>query len=175
MLVKIGQRSLAQDVVELLYECHARIRKFLELARRLAATPTLGDADIRTAAMQVRRYFKAAFPLHLQDEDEILTPRLGKQSAAVDEALAKMHADHVEHAPLVDRLVALCSTLETDPHKLPALANELGETAAALTSVIEPHLALEEKTIFPALRQLPREIHDEMRVAMRELREPVSQ
>lgn len=174
MLVQIGQRSLAQDVVELLHECHARIRTFLELARRMAATPTLDAVDTRTTAGQVRRYFTLAFPLHLADEDEILMPRLGNQNTGLDAALAKMHADHEDHAEAVRRLVAICSALEQEPQQLPVRAEELGEAAVALANVIEPHLQLEEETIFPALKQLPREIRDEMRHAMRERREPAA-
>ena len=174
MLVQIGQRSLAQDVVALLYECHARIRTFLELARRMATTPTLDAVDTRTTAAQVRRYFTLAFPLHLQDEDETLIPRLRGQHADVDAALDKMHLDHEEHAEAVRRLVAICSALEQDPRQLPARANELGDAASALTAALEPHLVLEETVIFPALAQLPREARDEMRIAMRARREPVT-
>ncbi|HSD88890.1 MAG TPA: hemerythrin domain-containing protein [Kofleriaceae bacterium] len=161
-------------MVELLSECHARIRTFLDLARRMASTPALGAVDTRTTAAGVRRYFTVAFPLHLADEDEILIPRLRQQNAELDAALARMHADHGEHEPAVNRLVEICTALEKDPQQLPARAGELGDAVAALMKVIEPHLALEEKTIFPALAALPREIRDEMRVAMRARREPVA-
>jgi hypothetical protein len=152
------------DVVELFVGCHARIRRFLELARRLAAEAAVAAAEARDAAAAVHRYFTQAFPLHLADEDDLIAHLRG-QAVALDAALAQMHADHVDHADHVARLVAACEAVEREPTAV-AARGELGAAAAALAAALEPHLAAEEAAIFPALRALPRHALEELRAAM---------
>jgi iron-sulfur cluster repair protein YtfE (RIC family) len=169
MLVQLGNRTVPQDAVELLSGCHDRIRRFLILARRLATTSSVAEAEIRVVASQIRRYFASAFPLHVADEEETIEPRLAGHH--VDNALDQMRADHVEHAQLVRPLVALCEKLERDPGQLPALATQLADVATRLALVLEAHLALEERIIFPALRRLSQGERDAIRDAMRARRE----
>lgn len=154
MLLQIGRRQHEPELVDLLTECHGRIRAFLELAHRLAVSEGLGLAEIAGAAAQVHRYFTSAFPLHLADEHETLLPRLGGRDAALDAALARMEADHEEHADRIEQLVALCGELTHDPRRLAARARVLGETVDGLTLALEAHLGLEELVIFPALGAL---------------------
>ena len=154
MLVQIGQRQRSNDVVDLLDECHGRIRRFLELATRLATSRDADAATVSDTAAQIRRYFAEAFPLHLADEDELVLPQLFGRSEAVDDALARMHAEHGEHAALVAEMVALCGALQADPRPR-GLRRAARRLAPALREVLEPHLALEESAIFPALRALP--------------------
>src|SRR5262245_31350447 len=111
MLVRLGERRPSSDLVDLLLACHERIRRFTAMAARLAAT-SAPDAEVRDVAGQIRRYFAESFPLHLADEDEQLAPRLAGTSAEVDAALAQMTTEHATHAPLVARVLAICSTLE---------------------------------------------------------------
>ncbi|HEU0029947.1 MAG TPA: hemerythrin domain-containing protein [Kofleriaceae bacterium] len=171
MLVSLGHRTSRDDVIDLLSECHLRIRKFIGLARQLARTPEVPADEAATVAGQVRRYFEQAFPLHVTDEDELISPCLAGHSPDVDAALATMTADHGAHAGAVDRLVAACAAIEREPATLAARAAELGEAAAELTAVVEPHLALEERTIFPALRSLTPDVRERVRTAMRERRQ----
>lgn len=154
MLLQIGRRQHEPELVELLTECHTRIRGFLDLAHRLATTPGLLPDDITGAAGQVHRYFTTAFPLHMADEDELLLPRLRGRETALDAALDRMEADHEEHVDLVERLVALCDELMSDPRRLAARARLLGETVDELTLGLEAHLSLEELVIFPRLDRL---------------------
>lgn len=154
MLLQIGRRQHEPELVELLTECHERIRRFLDLAHRLTTTPGLEPEDIAGAAGQVHRYFTTAFPLHMADEDDLLRPRLRGRETALDAALDRMEADHEEHADLVERLVALCDELMRDPRRLAARSRELGETVERLTLVLEAHLSLEELVIFPRLEAL---------------------
>lgn len=171
MLVQIGPRNSTGDVVDLLRECHARIRRFLELATRLAATPSVAAGEVRTVTEQIRRYFVEAFPLHLADEDESILPTLSGRAPSVDAALATMHADHVDHAGLVERLIELCAQLHDEPEALPAQAAGLATATEALRAVLEPHLMLEEREIFPAIARLAAADRDAIKTAMRQRRE----
>jgi iron-sulfur cluster repair protein YtfE (RIC family) len=173
MLVQLGQRPVASDVVELLSECHGRIRNFMKMATRIGAAPTT-PADIAgQTAGQIRRYFAEAFPLHLADEEELVLPALMGHAEGIDDALASMHAEHADHAPLVKRLIELCESLQDDPRQLVAVAAELVDASDALDTALEPHLLREEQEIFPALRALSAHQQDRIKEGMRARREAV--
>lgn len=157
MLVQLGQRTPTTDLVDLLADCHQRIRTFLALATRIATNPQAPIDEIRTSAGQVQRYFSLAFPLHLADEEQEIEPRLAGISPDVDKALAQMHAEHALHEPKIARLLELCTLLERDPRLIDAVCDRLAEVATQLTAELDTHLALEERVIFPALAQLPDE------------------
>ena len=171
MLFQLGTRPASTDLVDLLRACHERIRRFTQLAARLAAAHEPPAAEVADLAGQIRRYFTISFPLHVADEDEHLAPRLAGQSAEVDAALARMHAEHGAHAAPVARLVALCDDLVREPSHLAARAAELAAVAAELDAAFAPHLALEERVVFPALAQLPAADRAALRDALRERRE----
>lgn len=154
MLLALGRRPAAIELVDLLGECHTRIRRFLELAGQLATTQAPPEAEVRATAADIRRYFLEAFPLHLADEDEDIAPRLAGTSSEVDAALATMSADHVDHAPAIVRLVELCARLELDPTRHATLAPALAAAAHELVAQLSPHLELEERVLFPALQRL---------------------
>jgi iron-sulfur cluster repair protein YtfE (RIC family) len=170
MLVQIGKRPEALDVVELLLECHERIRKFTRMARELAGARAAEADEIRDVAGQVRRYFAESLPLHVKDEEQDILPRLAGRDRDVDRALAEMHAAHAEHEPRIARLVALCEQLVRDPGQLAAVSDELGGLAGRLTTEFEAHLGVEERVIFPALRDLPSAARDEILAAVRQRR-----
>jgi len=167
MLVQLGQRESSEDIVDLLSACHARIRRFLVQARRLAEAADETPAEIRAAASQIRRYFTEAFPLHLIDEDEQITPRLAGTSPDVDRALALMASGHASHDSLVTRLVAICTSLEEDPRRIAVASVELSRVAALLATELEAHLELEERAIFPAIRRLPEHVREAIRGEIR--------
>jgi len=170
MLVQLGPRQPSEDVVDLLRDCHARIRRFLVQARQLAEAaepPGVDPAEVRVVAGQIRRYFIEAFPLHLADEDEQIAPRLAGASPDVDRALALMAGGHASHCSLVARLVAICASLEEDPRRLAVASIELARVAALLATELEAHLELEERAIFPALRRLPEQVREAIHGAIR--------
>jgi iron-sulfur cluster repair protein YtfE (RIC family) len=171
MLLQLGQRRSSEGLVELLLECHGRIRRFLGFARRLATTDGIGAEEARTVAGEIRRYFVVAFPMHLADEDEDLTPRLRGTTRDLDAALARMSEDHVSHASLVGELIELCGVIERDPPQRAALASRLAHAAHALEAALEPHLVLEERVIFPALAGLPPHDQEAIQLAIRARRE----
>ncbi len=171
MLVQLGKRPERLDVVDLLLDCHDRIRKFTTMARDLAAARGARLEAIREAAAQVRRYFIESLPLHMADEEKQILPRLIGMNAELDRALAAMEADHMAHEPLVRRLVELCSVLVADPRQIAAVATELHAVAMQLTTEFFVHLEREERVIFPALRRLPSDERTAIRTAMRARRE----
>ena len=167
MLVQHGQRQPSEDIVDLLRDCHARIRRFLIQARQLAGAASGDPAEIRAEASQIRRYFTEAFLLHLTDEDEQIAPRLAGASPDVDRALALMASGHASHGSLVARLAKICASLEEDPRRLGVASIELRRFAALLATEIEAHLELEERAIFPALRRLPEHVREALHGAIR--------
>ncbi len=96
-MLTFGPRPPAGDVVDLLLECHTRIRSFTTLAARLASTPGLAAAEVAEAAAGVHRYFTQALPLHARDEEESVLPRLRGRDPEVDRELAEMVHEHRGH------------------------------------------------------------------------------
>jgi len=154
MAVQIGVRPGSAGAVDLLLECHARIRHFISVARRLAAARGLPEAEVAEAAAGVRRYLAEALPLHAADEEESMAPRLRGRDPALDGALSVMRREHQSHGMRIEPVVALCAELAAAPGRLPDLAPRLAEAAEQLERHFAPHLALEEETLFPALKRV---------------------
>lgn len=170
MLITFGARRGNPDGVDLLVECHARIRKHLAFARRLAAGAGHPEADIRETARQVRRYFAEGLPLHILDEEEMVLELLAGRDPDVDAALARMATEHLDHEPAIERLIALCGELELAPQRLADLTVELTPLAAGLEAELLAHLAHEERVIFSALRTLHQTHRDELGAAIQRRR-----
>lgn len=168
MLIQIGQQKESSDIVDLLLECHERIRSFTGLAGRLANCGPVSDDDVRDAAAKIVRYFSESLPLHVADEEESILPRLLGRNASLDETLNTMRSEHDQHKPELESLIRLCRTLQYAPQQLPELREGLRATAGKLEREFLVHLEQEEKTVFPAIRTL---LNVEDREAMlRELR-----
>lgn len=135
----------------LLEACHARMERTLALLERLAAhLDSQGcDAQARSAAADVLRYFDIAAPLHHQDEELHVLPRLQAQGQAG--IAARLRADHqvMEHdwARLRPGLQAIAEG-RFDPLAFGA-ARALWQQFAAL---YRRHLAAEERLAFPQAR-----------------------
>ena len=159
MLTVLGNRRNPgeQDLVDLLSECHDRIRRFVALAREAATRHDVPADQISRACADVERYFTAALPLHVADEEESIAPRLRGLSSEVDRALDKMEDQHQGHAPKIEALLGVVAEVGRDPSDQDR-RRALAGVAADLEVDLEQHLALEESTLFPAVREmLPRE------------------
>ncbi len=155
MLTQISRQARVEpgDLVDLLLECHARIRHFVTLAQ-VAATRTDAPAEqIAEACASVLRYFTQALPLHVADEEESIVPRLKGQSAELDRALARMERQHREHEPKLSATLRAAEAVQHGPHDA-ASRHELANRAKLLEQDFDEHLALEESVIFPAIRGL---------------------
>lgn len=152
---------------EMLLGCHARIRHFSAMALRLAESQNASPEEIVRAAQGLHRYFTVALPLHEQDENLSLHPRLKRAAALPARAnestmlreLAGPAADamveqHESIDQLIERLLPLWTILQHAPQRLPELAPEMRELAQALKTIFDAHLQLEEESIFPSIHEL---------------------
>lgn len=84
---------------DMLAACHERVARMLDLLERIGThLPQHGaDRQAQDAARDVMRYFDIAAPLHHQDEERHVFPRLRAmgQGALAD----RLHADHEAMAP----------------------------------------------------------------------------
>ena len=154
MLTVLGKRPATGDAVDLLLECHDRIRSFLALARRVAGAGPAEREGIPEAAARVHRYFTQALPLHARDEEDSILPRLKGRDAAVDRELETMAREHAEHEPPMTRLVQACDAVARDVALHAALAPAIDAAARELEDHFAAHLRREEEVIFPAMRRL---------------------
>lgn len=83
MLERIGLHEAGIEAVDLLVECHGRIRKALATAHRLAAGTSADSESIADAALGVSSYFAEALPLRAQDAEESILHRLPGTAARV--------------------------------------------------------------------------------------------
>ncbi len=153
MLTVLGKAKAGGDVVDLLLECHDRIRAFLLFARRIGQAAA-DDPGVPEAAVRVHRYFTQALPLHARDEEDSVLPRLRGREPAVDAELAAMVREHADHERPLGALVAACALLAREPGRHAALAPAIASATAELERHFEAHLRREEEVVFPALRRL---------------------
>jgi hemerythrin-like domain-containing protein len=153
LLVSIGKSRRSGELVDLLLECHGRIRQFAELAYQTGQRRDLAAPDVVVACERIERYFVEALPLHVRDEEDSILPRLHGRSEALDQALSRMRLEHRAHEPVLVELLAACRALRQAPLDSARLL-ELSQIAERLTRAFLPHLEQEEALIFPALREL---------------------
>lgn len=158
MLARIGRGPAGtpdEDLVAPLLACHERIRAFCATAARLSTPRGAGPEEIAEAAAAVERYFRVALPLHVEDEDLSILPRLASARAPAP-VLAAAAAMAREHGPIEEALAGLCprwAELGQDPTALPRLAAGLQADTARLAALLDAHLAGEEAIVFPAVRE----------------------
>ncbi len=167
MLHSIGKKAESEQIVDLLLACHGRIRSFLALATAIAEPDAGEPAEIVEATARIRRYFRVALPLHVEDEEQGVLPRLQGRSPALDAALDRMCEEHHEHVGPLRDLLASCDSLAAEPGAARARAS-LSRAAKVLGDAFEPHLAAEESVVFPAIVALLTD--EEQRAMVIELR-----
>lgn len=159
-----------QDAVDLLLACHDRIRNFTGIALRLADAEGAGADAISNAAEAVHRYYSIALPLHEADENESVYPRLERRLTEAGER-ASLRSMVDQHGPIdavVARLIPVWSDIKDHPEKLAGHVTSMRADAQQLQDLWTEHLALEEKIVFPLIRDrlTPedlRDIHLEMK------------
>lgn len=154
------------DPVGLLLDCHARIRHFTGVAQKMIGPHDADDESVRLAAESVARYFEKALPLHAEDEDDSLLPRL--ESAGVACETERMHAEHADIHALIAELLPGWKKLIDEPGSLPELREQLAGPTRRLSEVFDKHLSYEEGELFPHVggalgEALRRKIFSEMR------------
>ena len=155
----------------MLEACHERVGRTLRLLLKLVDHVANGgvDAQARSAASDVLRYFDIAAPLHHQDEELHVFPALLAHGDALLIAQVRtMQSDHRRMdtlwRELRPHLVALTATggAEIDGVALRSMSR-------AFADVYASHLQSEEEVLFPAAAQLKttdqlQDMGDEMRL-----------
>lgn len=168
----IGRTQRSEELVDLLLACHGRIRSFIAMAVGVGERTDLSDDDVVEGCVRVQRYFSEALPLHMEDEEEGVLPRLHGRSPELDAALERMGEEHDAHAVLLRQLLALCASLRAAPRDASARA-ALATVAKRLLLDFEEHLAAEERIVFPAIREhLTSDQQSEMVRELRARRQP---
>jgi hemerythrin-like domain-containing protein len=167
-LIHSSCRKLRKDgaLVEILLDCHADTRRYIDLAVAIGERTDIGGAEIANVAARVEQHFAVAFPLHLEDEEASILPRLRHRSSRIDSALARMQEQHDVYDDIVERLCVHANALRSSPDD-DAERDALASIARPLRLFLISHLTAEEKVLFPEIRKhLSRE---EERLVRREM------
>ncbi len=141
---------------EMLEACHGRVQRTLDLLGRLLdySGERGQDAQSRSAAADVLRYFDLAAPLHHQDEEQhVFPPLLAGGDAALRAHVQQLQAEHEE----MGRLWALIRAPllrwrdgGDDAGDRPDAA--LRAAAQRFAALYAGHIPREEQLVFPAAR-----------------------
>ncbi len=172
----------------MLSECHRRIEKFLDILAHLAdasvpsprsagerpgegSSPSISNLksaisdppsplppEQAQALDTALRYFRAAAPLHTQDEEVSLFPRLralgdGRAQAALA-TVAALERDHRAAQSAHDRLDELGRRWLATGRLAPAVQQEFARLVQQLRDLYQPHIALEDQELFPLAGQV---------------------
>lgn len=166
-----------EPAVGMLLACHQRIRRFSDLAVRIADARTASPEAIAESAGALERYFTVAFPLHAEDEELRLPPVLAslQLGEAADALMSRLPDEHRALDALLAKLVPTWRALVIEPGKLHDAAEALARDAAAFRTLVLAHADAEERDLFPLLAQLvPHHELVALAAAMRERRTGVS-
>ena len=141
---------------EMLGACHERVQRSLDLLGRLLdyIANKGHDTQTQSAAADVLRYFDLAAPLHHQDEEQHVFPRLLAQgNAAQRAAVLRLQA---EHRRMEQDWAVLRTTLLRwrEPGCIEAVDAATREVAARFVALYTEHLNTEDTLVFPAARTL---------------------
>jgi hemerythrin-like domain-containing protein len=153
--LKIGtsQKPRPKDAVEMLLECHERIRAACALARRVCRAN--GDREgVADGARMLVQYFGQALPLHVEDEDFSLAPMLEQRADAGSvEAIAQMSLEHEELEGLLGNLLPRWEALARAPSEASAREGLTAKTERFCV-LMGRHLQLEEEHLFPLAQRV---------------------
>jgi hemerythrin-like domain-containing protein len=143
---------------ELLAGCHDRVRRSLALLSRLVehVRDHGVDADARSAALDVLRYFDLAAPQHHLDEERHVLPALeASHDSALLAAARRLRNDHEAMAKQWQILrVMLAELRDGGAHWSAAAQHALADAVRSFVALYSEHLPLEEEIVFPAARGL---------------------
>ncbi len=141
---------------DLLAGCHDRVRRSLQLLRRLVdhVRDKGVDADARSAATDVLRYFDVAAPQHHLDEERHVLPVLeASGDGALMAAARRLRNDHDAMAAQWKTLRMCLADLRDGTAWSARAQHDLSAAARAFADLYAEHLPLEEGLVFPAARR----------------------
>jgi hemerythrin-like domain-containing protein len=136
---------------EMLYACHQRVERTLDLLGRLSAhLGTHGaDAQAQQAARDVMRYFDLAAPHHHEDEERHVLPCLRDRGHA---ALAeRVLREHAAMAVAWAEVRGVLLGIEQGRCEIDHAA--IAQRWLAFAALYREHIALEECEVFPLARE----------------------
>ena len=143
---------------EMLDACHDRVRRSLDLLRRLRdylrGHGHGCDDSARQAARDVLRYFDIAAPLHHEDEElHVFPPLLAQEhDAPLVTLVRQLQRDHVQMA---ERWAAARGALQAmGDGQLQAFTPAHGAALDDFAACYADHLRHEDESIYPAARAL---------------------
>jgi len=148
------QNEQAETPLQMLLDCHARIRHFVALAQNLVTATNAPVAQIAQAASDVHRYFSISLPLHEEDENLSLHMRLRLNAPDDKDAGDSSNAMVIQHATIDDvvaRLLPMWERVSQDPVALTSFAQQLTALTKRLAELMDGHLKMEEEQVFPAI------------------------
>jgi hemerythrin-like domain-containing protein len=158
------------DVIELLFASHDRTRRLMQVAARMPDSVGARPAEIKKTASALARYFRHDVRLHSADEELSLRPRL-HEALIVDEVREAMHTmreQHLAMAAELSQLIPIWESVGDCADRWVQVAEPMRRATARLSALVHCHLALEEETIFPAVRRYLSD--DSEAVILREMR-----
>lgn len=141
------------DPLALLLACHERIDRYLLGLEQLIGLEDPADPRVPVTAEAIARYLGEGLPLHGQDEDRSLAPRLRAlgPDPALERALAQLEAEHVTLDEGVPDVIALLNAMAAGE---PDVQDRLRAHHAWLDLLLRDHMAREEAVVFPRIAQL---------------------
>ena len=160
---------------EMLGACHERVQRSLDLLQRLVAhvDQNGADADARSAAADVLRYFDLAGPHHHEDEERHVFPVLRDHpDDALRDAVRILQADHLLMHAMWERLRPMLLRWRDGTGPGPATETERA-VVQDFVQAYQRHIPLEEDLVYPAALALldaadQRAMGDEMALRRRQ-------
>ncbi|MDE2617074.1 MAG: hemerythrin domain-containing protein [Burkholderiales bacterium] len=139
---------------EMLAACHERVQRSLDLLGRLVdhLDDKGHDAQTRSAAADVLRYFDIAAPLHHQDEELHVFPLLlRREDAPLHTVVSRLQAEHREMEVLW-ALLRVAILRWQEPDCTDGVSAELRAAIERFRGIYAGHIEAEESQVFPAAR-----------------------
>ncbi len=149
-----------RDAFELLLESHERIRYFTELALKVVRPPAMPLVERREALERVERFFTSGLSQHFEDEEVLLVHRVwaARPSTRALLALEDMSRHHRDIECFLESLLPSWRLLRESPERHAELADALLPDTIRFAALMEAHLEVEERIVFPEARaSLPAE------------------
>lgn len=142
---------------EMLVSCHERVQRSLRLLLRLGEhlQAHACDEPARQAARDVLRYFDRAAPLHHQDEEQHVFPRvLTAGDVALVATITRLQADHATMEAQWQAVRGDLERIADDRDGSTRLADGSLTVWQGFAALYSEHIALEEAQVYPAAQAL---------------------